>query len=175
MAIIEALPVLFMLVLVFNFSMGFFGAIHSGILNSIGSYNYAMETFRFRSSLMYFRPGTMTHYKASNNRVHGITKEGSDKDDKVEKGEWPTTIRAITLNYDQNNAKRNLASALVDDNGGAVAESDHMNYKNRNDSTNIWFTRKENYTPQQGTTIQSARIWIKTVYGICISADCGGI
>jgi hypothetical protein len=49
MAIMETIPVLFLLVLVFNFSLGFFGAIHSGILNSIASYNYTLETFRFQA------------------------------------------------------------------------------------------------------------------------------
>ncbi|MBC7466412.1 MAG: hypothetical protein H7256_10505, partial [Bdellovibrio sp.] len=76
MAIIESIPVLIMIVVVFNFSLGFFGSIHSGILNSIGSYNYSLETFRFRSNLTYFRPGSgVVHYANSKNRVHGTIQD----------------------------------------------------------------------------------------------------
>ena len=100
MALVETIPVLFMLVLVFNFSLGFFGAIHSGILNSIGSYNYALETFRYRSNLMYFRPGADTaNYKLSKNRVHGVTKDGSDHQTAEDKQRWPATFRSMPKSF----------------------------------------------------------------------------
>ena len=162
MAIIEAIPVLFMLVVVFNFSLGFFGAIHSGILNSIGSYNYAIETFRYRSNLMYFRPGVEnTNYKLSANRIHGVTKDGSEQSAAEEKGVWPVTVRDIAFNYKKDDASRNLANS---------SESDRK-YGSRTAADNIWFANSQ-YTPENGNTIQTPRIWIKTVYGMCITADC---
>lgn len=171
MALIEAIPVLFMLVLVFNFSLGFFGAIHSGVLNSMGSYNYALETFRFRSNLMYFRPGGDTaNYKQSNNRVHGVTKEGSEFDIDEDKKKWPSTVRAITFNFIKEDPKRNLATlrsgpeTICDDSGCRSYD--------KSGSENIWNATSD-YVPVTGTTIQTPRIWIKTVYGICVSADCG--
>ena len=154
MAVIEAIPVLFMMVLLFNFSLGFFGAIHSGILNSVGAYNYTMETFRFRSNLMYFRPGVdKANYKVSGNRVHGVVKDGSEAAVGDTKGAWPVTVRDITFN-------RTLAST----------ESDR-NYAGKNSETNIWFATSI-FTPQTGNSIQTPKIWIKTVYGICVTADC---
>ena len=162
MALIEAIPVLFMMVMLFNFSLGFFGAIHSGILNSIGAYNYTIETFRFRSNLMYFRPGVeRANYKISLNRVHGVVKDGSEQAASEAKGVWPVTVREITFNYDKGNNQRNLANA---------SESDR-NYAGRTFASNIWYA-VSNYSPQQGNSIQTPRIWIKTVYGICVTADC---
>lgn len=162
MAIIESIPVLFMLVMVFNFSLGFFGAIHSGILNSIGSYNYAFETFRYRSNLTYFRPGVKEkNYKASGNRVHGITKDGSEQASNEAKGSWPVTFRDITFNYIKEDPGRNLAGAV---------ESER-DYAGRNSPTNIWFATSE-YEPTESSAIQTPRIWIKTIYGMCINADC---
>jgi hypothetical protein len=169
MAMIEAIPVLFMLVVLFNFSLGFFGAIHSGILNSIGSYNYALETFRFRSNLMYFRPGADNiNYSTSKNRVHGVTKEGNELSASTpeEKSRWPATVRPITFNFVKNDAKKGLSSLtnVCDDNGCRTFDA--------STSTNIWNAKSE-YEPVDGTVIQTPRIWVKTVYGICITADCG--
>lgn len=172
MAMVETIPVLFMLVLVFNFSLGFFGAIHSGILSSISSYNYAMETFRFRSNLMYFRPGgNVTNYSASKNRVHGTTKEGSEFSavGAEDKGRWPAAVRGITFNFVPTDDKKNLKGAL-DASGG---ETTDRAFGNKSSESNIWHA-DSNYIPQEGgTAIQTPRIWIKTVYGICITADCG--
>lgn len=163
MALIESIPVLFMMVLVFNFSLGFFFAVHSGILNSIGSYNYTLETFRFKSNLMYFRPGGgTTNYSKSLNRVHGITQDGStSQSGKEDKGKWPATIRPITFNYDAADSKANL---------GGPQESDHTFSRNPA-STNIWKVDSK-YVPTGSDSIQTPRIWIKTVYGICINAEC---
>lgn len=169
MAMVEAIPVLFMLVLVFNFSLGFFGAIHSGILNSIGSYNYTIETFRFRSNLMYFRPGDLAHYKLSKNRVHGVTKDGSDHDTVEDKQKWPATLRAITFNFVKDDPKRNLA--VLKGGGETICDDNGCRTFDKSGTENIW-NASSTSVPQTGSTIQTPRIWIKTVYGICISADC---
>ena len=55
MAVFEIVPLLVLFVLLLNFVFGFFGIIHSGILNSIAARNYAFETFRNRTSLNYIR------------------------------------------------------------------------------------------------------------------------
>lgn len=167
MALIESVPVLFMMVLIFNFSLGFFGAVHSGILNSIGSYNYAMETFRFKSNLMYFRPGSPSHYDLSKNRVHGTTEEGSEEKPD-EKGKWPATKRSITFNFSAGDATKNLSAAI-----SKVGPESARNYAGGTSAGNIWYAKSE-YAPAEGEkTVQTPRIWIKTVYGICLSAECG--
>lgn len=166
MAILESIPVLFMIVLVFNFSLGFFGAVHSGILNSIASYNYSLETFRFKSNLVYFRPGGgTTNYAGALSRVHGTIQDGSEDsgDNKADDGKWPATMRAITFNFKQGTAGRDLAGALDNESG--------REYKKNPDKTNIWSVISTS-TPSAGETVQTPRIWVKTVYGICLNADC---
>ncbi len=175
MAFVEAIPVLFMLILVFNFSLGFFGAIHSGILNSIASYNYTLETFRFKSNLIYFRPGGgTTNYAKAMNRVHGTTQDGSEVQSggKEDKNKWPATQRGITFNYKRDDNSRNLSSVQDGKLKTPIADSvgDHE-WISRLSSTNIWKV-DSTYAPQAADTIQTPRIWIKTVYGICLNAEC---
>lgn len=171
MAIIEAIPVLFMLVLIFNFSLGFFGAVHSGILNSMASYNYALETFRFKSNLMYFRPGaSITNNRLSQNRIHGTTQDGTEALIE-EKGKWPATLRAITFNYKPDTPGRDLANVQDSKNGKLPLSEPEREYKSTPPDNNVWsFTSKS--VPKDGNSVQTARVWIKTVYGICLNADC---
>ncbi len=163
LALVEAIPVLFMIIVVFNFSLGFFGAIHSGILNSIGAYNYTMETFRFRSNLMYFRPGSNleSHYKESKNRVHGVIQDGNDLTD-IKKSPWPVTIRTVAF------AMGSTSRNNIKDVEGSV--NDHQ-FKRKDDPTNVW-SYKSNDTPSSVAETNIPEIWIKTVYGICLNADC---
>ncbi len=55
MAIMELIPIMVILVILINYSLGFFGAIHTGILNSMAARNYAFDTFKHRSNLVYLR------------------------------------------------------------------------------------------------------------------------
>ena len=156
MALIEALPVLFMVILVFNFSLGFFGAIHSGILNSIGSYNYTMETFRFRSNLMYFRPGAGTaNYAKSMNRVHGVIGDGYNKRD-TKKGKWPATVRSIAVT-----GVDKLENAYL-------SKADHV----RANQTSVWKVISGFTANSEDDAPVTPEIWVKTVYGICLNAEC---
>lgn len=164
MALIESIPILFLMAVILNFSLGFFGAIHSGILNSIASYNYSLETFRYRSNLMYFRPGgdVNNNYKLTNNRVHGTIKEGSEVDDYNEDQKWATTVRSITFNNSLSGSK-------------FCDTEDCRQYEDNPDpgSKNLWKTNSQ-YTPDSNNSVLTPRIWVKTVYGICLNADCGG-
>jgi hypothetical protein len=152
MALVESIPVLFTLVIIFNFSLGFFGAIHSGILNSIASYNYTMETFRFRSNLVYFRPGATgdNNYSKARSRVHGIIQDGNNPNE--ERKVWPATIRSV---------------AFTGNIGGE--ESSHK-YADRN-SDGIWSIDFD-FIPQSSSSPSTPKIWVKTVYGICLNAEC---
>lgn len=156
-ALIESIPVLFMIVIVFNFSLGFFGAIHSGILNSIGAYNYTMETFRFRSNLMYFRPGGGTaNYSKSMNRVHGVIGDGYKKSD-FDKGRWPATIRRIVLSTKGTNVGDGASSA---------------NLHSKSNRSGVWSIISGSAPQDEDDSPKIPEIWVKTVYGICINADC---
>jgi hypothetical protein len=78
MATLEAVSVLIVFVVLLAYSLGSFGAIHTGILNSIGARAYAFETFRHRTNLTYLRSnigGAVLNYGRTGNRVHTIGSE----------------------------------------------------------------------------------------------------
>lgn len=152
MAFVESLPVLFMIVILFNFSLGFFGAIHSGILNSIASYNYTLETFRFRSNLMYFRPGAdyKISYLKAMNRVHGTIQDGNVPTE--QRDIWPVTVRSVSF------------SAKPTDAGSSHSYAD-------GNSSGVWSVIST-YVPSSKDAPTAPEIWVKTVYGICLNAEC---
>lgn len=55
MATLESLPLLVIFTFLMSYGMGLFGAIHTGILQSIAARTYAFETFRNRSHLLIYR------------------------------------------------------------------------------------------------------------------------
>lgn len=158
---IELIPVLLLFAMLFNFSLGFFGVIHSGILNSIAARNYAFETFRNRANLTYLRDISPlqpdiaeARYTKKNFRFHAIISEshGTVKDD------WIVTRRPLkfteitagsqtTTTVDDHNIVRQIA-----DNGKA---SDVFTGKGPDDS-------KNGISP----------VWLKTIYGICLTSTC---
>lgn len=53
-AALEVVAIFAVVMILFNFGLGFFGVIHTGILKSIAARNYAFETYRFKSNLDFF-------------------------------------------------------------------------------------------------------------------------
>ncbi|WII73907.1 hypothetical protein QJS83_08465 [Bdellovibrio sp. 22V] len=147
MAIFEMIPILVIIVLFVNFSLGFFGAIHTGILNSIASRNYAFETFRNRSNLTYFRNigADVIEYSQVGMRVHGTVSESSKGGDN-----WVASSRTI----DFMNFQPKRAADIV------------------GNSKNVHSTVR-GIPEGRNETIGVNPIWIKTTYGICLNAKCG--
>lgn len=147
-AIFEMIPVTLIFILLVNFSIGFFGAIHTGILNSIAARNYAMETFRHRADLVYFRNVTSgdvgVHYQKQGFRYHGITSE------KNKSNIWVATTRNIGFFK-----------------GGEFVEV-KKNPKEHSVAQLNKIKDEERYT-QDGVN----PIWIKTAYGVCLNSNCG--
>lgn len=145
MAIFEVIPILVVIVLFVNFSLGFFGAIHTGILNSIASRNYAFETFRNRSSLVYFRDKDV-HFEKMGMRVHGTMTEKSAASPSEE---WRASARLIDfMNFDKR------AAEVVGN-----SKTGHSKVREIPDGRN--------------QSLGVNPIWIKTTYGICLNSTCG--
>ena len=153
MAIIEMIPILVVVLLLVNFSIGFFGVIHTGILNSIAARNYAFETFRHRSNLTYFATNNADNasraYNIDLQRLHTTLSESSIGTGS--QGNTPATSRTI----------------------------DFFNYQTRQaDETG---TSKDYHSNQVNTVQDQVKfdgdgvnpVWIKTAYGICINDKCG--
>lgn len=151
MAVFEVIPIIIVIVLLVNFSLGFFGAIHSGILNSIAARNYTFETFRNRSNLVYFKntdasaSTVQIEFSKMHMRVHGI---GTEKL-VGKKPEFNATTRLI----DFLNSEKRAAEVVGNE------KSNHNKINGLPDGRN--------------QNIGANPIWIKTSYGICLDARCG--
>ena len=153
-AMIEVIPIIIVIVLFLNFSIGFFGAIHSGILNSIASRNYAFETFRHRSNLNYFRSDmkapadrAQLFYTQEHLRFHGVNSESAKSGAKIS---WIATSR--TIDFFDFSKRAAEAEGTGSDHNTKVRE---LNETERNERVGV--------NP----------IWIKSQYGICLNSACG--
>lgn len=151
MAAFEIIPILLIIVMFLNFSIGFFGAIHTGILNSIASRNYAFETFRNRADLTYFRNNEIEFSKFQS-RVHGTISEkrmGSGAGNV----EWAATSRLIDFMSFSNRAAEEVGNT----------KGEHTKTRGLPADGRI----------SEGVHLGVNPIWVKTNYGICLNATCG--
>lgn len=147
MATIEALPILVLFVMLVAFMFGSFGIIHTGILHSIAARNYAMETFRHRSNLVYFRDDGSEPFNFAKigNRFHGIAPENYTD---VGDGFLPTQ-RSISM----------------------VMTTDPVNEKNAKVHFDLTNQVKDGVRVRENVAVNP--VWIKVQYGICMDARCG--
>lgn len=145
MAIMELIPIMIIIVLLLNYSLGFFGAIHTGILNSMAARNYTFQTFNHRANLMYFRDtvnSTSAHFAGTGLRWHATV---SDKAMGREDAFFATGRPIDFLGKAENQGSGDLHNNKVYD------VSDSGRYE------------KEGVNP----------IWVRPQYGICFSSKCG--
>ncbi len=153
MAIIEMIPIFIVVILLMNFSIGFFGVIHSGILNSIAARNYAFETFGHRANLTYFSTASA---------------ENADKKNAFDLDQQRTHTTLSEVAISSSSIKTIATSRPIDffKFSGQEVEatgsgSDH---------------NTKTFTVVDGKRYQDSGVnpvWIKTAYGICINFKCG--
>lgn len=140
----ESALLLTIFVVFMTYSIGFFGVVHTGILNSISARGYAFETFRNRTNLTYFRNNTedegAQHYSRIGYRVHGVVS------DKVN----PSAPSATWYATD-----RNIAQGRTSPQVQQRPNPSQMDQLPKRESMGV--------NP----------VWIKTTYGICITSQCG--
>ncbi len=150
-ATLEMIPVLILFILLLNFGLGFFGIIHSGILNSIAARNYTFETFRNRCNLNYLRDeggDNNPYYSQMNFRFHGITEEGAPINT------WTATKRPLKFTDLQTGVNK---TATAQDHNSTVRSKMSDDTKKTSD----YF---DGVSP----------VWIMTQYGICLNSICEG-
>jgi hypothetical protein len=160
---VELIPILLLFALMFNFTLGFFGVIHSGILNSIAARNYAFETFRNRANLNYFRDAQDNvspeflkgHFSKVNFRFHGIISEGHGSNE-----EWIVTRRPIKFTEAQQDSLEQV--------GNAGEHNQLVRQITDTGKVSDVFTGK---SPDEGRSGVSP-VWIQTLYGICLNSKC---
>ena len=145
LATIESMALLVVFTVLIGYGIGYFGIVHTGILNSIAARSYAFETFDHRVDLTYFRSNRLNtnveqeHYKNYGFRAHGVRTEkyGSAND-----ALWEVTERSISIGRP--------SSGRIEGNHQLGEE--------------IMGAERRGVNP----------VWIKTVYGICLNVACGG-
>ncbi len=146
-AMIETLPILLIFVWLLGFGLGFFGLVHTAIMNSMASRTYAFETFRNRSDLTYFRDektnGEITQYRKWGNRFHAVNNETNP----LNKNFTTATVRKISFGVTEATSK----SSVVDHN------------------SNIYQIAGRNRKGQ----VEASPAWVMVGYGICLNAQCG--
>jgi len=157
-ATIEMIPVLMLFILMVNFSLGFFGIIHSGILNSIAARNYAFETFRNRANLNYLRDEAVTpgssimppFYSTTGFRLHAITAETAPINT------WVATTRPLRFT-DLKGVPNGTGASAVHNQGVRNSAIDSATKTSDVSSLN------SGVSP----------VWLMQSYGICLNANCG--
>ena len=150
MATVEVLPLLLVFLMLFSYTLGAFGIIHTGIMHSISARAYAFETFRNRTSLVYFRDlagAERRQYRDHGNRFHGIMTENNKGN------QFRATERAIRM--------------------GMTVEPD----ASRNDATihnEKIFTSEQLSDGTRNESVDVSPAWVIVVYGICLNVNCGG-
>ena len=148
-AMIEVLPILVIVILLVNFSLGAFGLIHSGILNSIAARNYTFETFRNRADLRYLRDiagggenDTFT-FTIAKLRYHSVVEGG--------------TINQFVA------TRRPMKFSDITEVANPLGASDHLK------TSKIKAGQAASDFVSEGVT----PAWIRTAYGICLETSCG--
>lgn len=170
MAVIEMIPIMVIIVILLNFTLGFFGAIHTGILQSIAARNYAFESFRHQPNLLYLRKPSSdpklkleTDDKSRGARIHSIT--GKIQTDPT----WVATSRDISFFKDLEslNIGKNPISDLAEKSGDTHVKSG---------SSKGILSEKNDYVGNEavsnGDVTSITAIWVRPVYGICFNAIC---
>lgn len=150
LATLEMIPVMIVIAILLNFSLGFFGVIQTGLLNSMAARNYAFETFRNRTNLVYFHDvrgsdhsNTMKH----NTRVHSIISDlrGGSSSSVIA---WATG-RPI-----------------------GFGESPEEGSKDDHDSTSAGRGVSSVAEGQRNSDISTSPVWVRPMYGICLNDKC---
>jgi hypothetical protein len=151
MATIEMIPLLLVFLMLISYTIGFFGVIHTGILQNIAARTYAFEMYRNRANLTHFRSNRIvepiTHFKDLGGRANGIISEAATDSTSV----MFATERPIAKGF-----------AKPVQSGRDQGEF-HSTDVHSNRATDM---------RQRNETLQSNPVWLLVQYGICISAAC---
>lgn len=160
LASVEMVPILLLFAMLFNFTLGFFGVIHSGILSSIAARNYAFETFRNRPNLTYLRDEVEksmsaeidSRYTKVGYRFHGIIGENGN-------ATWVATKRPIK--FTEANGQDEPLGDLTD-------HSTLVRTIQSTGKVSDIFTGRKADEGKSGVN----PVWIQTLYGICLNETC---
>lgn len=147
MATVETVPLLLIFVVLMSYTLGAFGIIHTGILQSIAARNYAFETFRNRSSLEYFRDTTtrLISFRPYGTRLHAIV---SDRVGTQNDTFFPTE-RPIRIGIEINQVVGRTREIHINRVPADIARG------------------------KRNETVETNPVWVINQYGMCLDPRCG--
>ncbi len=156
MATIETIPLIMVFVFLIAYEFGVFGIIHTGIMQSISARTYAFDTFKNRSSLVYFRdnPGApeKSFFRNAGTRTHGIASEARTDADGTADGiaaERPIRVGIPFAPDEQSRRDLERHNQKIFD--PALVGPLKRNQK-----------------------VEVNPVWIQVQYGMCLNVNCGG-
>jgi hypothetical protein len=156
MAVIEMIPIMILIVLLLNFSIGFFGIVHTANLNGISARNYMFETIRHRSNVDYHRSPAINYNEVGSRYGGTISELVGDKD------RWGATSRR--LSWISLFGGRNSRSG-VELNREPAGDGQQSVHNNSITGLAEAGTRNER--------VEVYNVWIRSLYGLCHTSKCG--
>ena len=179
MALVEILPLLVLFVTFFSLLLGFWGAIHSSLLQSIAARHYALEVINNRSHVEYhrdFRGSTAVQasLEARQANYHGEGR-GSQARTQVYDFRFFAIVQSQGTDQPQLLAETRGLGFFNDIDressappGGnlSTAESSGRDFQDKKD---FLFSESE----QEDELEPANPLWLMQGYGICLKASCG--
>lgn len=162
---IEIIPMVIIMAVLIKVCFGFWGIIHTGVLNSIAGYNHALSTFAFRPNLNYLRPGfhegrsgskDVTNYVKAQARFHSV-----NTDRKRTSAQADTKI-ATARSFGLDKRTEQLMNGA----------SDEISTSSGRQNSRELFEDIDKNTSNAQHTRWTQLVWIKTSYGICLTVNC---
>ena len=162
MAMLEALPIIWVMFVLLGATLGSWGIAHTAVLNSIAARNYTFFLFNNRSDLSYLRDFGREEYSSLD---YDVTK-GYYREDY--NGGWSGHGKRFAYISSEKNPEDPFTATLrrvdfrrinYDDRSDFLSEPEHSNIRNK--------IEQRNMNQKVGPA------WIMVGYGICLSAKCG--
>ena len=156
-AMLEALPIIWVMFVLLGATLGSWGIAHTAILNSIAARNYVFFLFNNRSDLSYLRDFGRYDYNSLPNYT-------TEKIFYAQKGNRFSYINAKKVSGTPNpmatQRRVDFRNPAYDDRDGFLSDSDH--------------TRIHDLLPAgRNTRRKVGPAWIMIGYGICLNSRCG--
>ena len=170
-AIFEILPLLVVFISLIGLTLGLWGAVHTGILQSIAARHYAFEVINNRTNFSHHRDGAPSFSKSRMIQNAQVASESDFHDPSLhgmrlfgivalQEGETPSAyVASRGLNFFKD-LKRQDEEEIKAGTFGPIKDTDTPSFHSRLFDENI-------------TTQRVNPIWLMQGYGICLNALCG--
>ena len=166
MAMLEALPIIWVMFVLLGATLGSWGIAHTAVLNSIAARNFTFFLFNNRSDLSYLRDfGSQEYPDVVPVLSYDVRKRYYRED--YNGGSWNGHGKRFSYITSETNPD-DLTATLrrvdfrkinYDDRSDFLSEPEHTNIRNKIEQRNI--------------NKKVGPAWIMVGYGICLSAKCG--